>query len=324
MWNVTLAARKRADEAQLLLIQESRQTDFEQKEQLQEFEELLDRAYENKLAAIEFMPEQVQQVFLESFHDFRVISASYEADSLRIAFDTSDGFSAKSYVEITLDGIISEQGSVTQGDWYTFDELQKTEKGIAWRVLFGNDCEWTIEAQHWSARFYFYPKHYVDYRESGDFFGYVKTLQIEQGLHWVSPALTSEITSLEPFCLAAGALTVREGVFIGNVRVADSLEECVGFIHSELYEDPEAMFAEPVAIKDLKSFALGTDLERKVRAWNTMYANPHALQDMINEILLALQLEQEDEMLQHAYVNYFVKEGILAEAVKNKFKHLLT
>lgn len=377
MWHLTAEARKRGDDAHLLIIHESdeewanaqeeldeqfNRVHFEQIKELllnnlpiefhpyvldgtiitqqipkkvraaylhwqytrrEEFEQVMDRAYENKQQAILYLPEKVQQIFLDSLHDFRILSATYGDDSLTVTFDTSGGFSAKSYVAITLRGIDYEEGTVEPGLFYIYDELQKTTDGIAWRVLFNSDLEWTIGAREWDATFYFRPTAYYDFHETGDFAGYVQTLDGANGLHWVSPQLTSEILSTVPFRLAAGELRVTDGVYIDDVRVADTLGTCIDYIHSEVYEDPHAEFAEPVDEADLKIFALGTDLENKVRAWNTMYANPYELQDTINAILLVLNTEQEDDMLQYAYVNHFYREGILTTTVKAKFTHII-
>lgn len=292
---------------------------FEQQEQ---FHALLDKAYENKQQAIRFMPVHVQQVFLDSLHDFRVMQTEYGDHSLRIDFDTSGGFSAKSFVSVTLTGIIFEENCIEQGDYYVYDELIKTDNGIAWRVLLNDDKQWTIEAREWDATFYFAPKASVDFRDSDDFEGFVQTLTVEHGLHFISPALQTKITSLTPFRTEAGDLTVRDAIYIGGVRVAETLAQCISFIHSELYEDPYAIFSEPVATEDLLAYALGADLENKVRAWNTMYEHPHELAPIINTILLQMDREKEDAMLQFAYINHFSKEGILTNEVQQKFNDI--
>lgn len=293
-----------------------------QREQETAFHVLLDKASENKQHAISFMPKHVQQVFLDSLHDFRVMCVVYGEDSLQIDFDTSGGFSAKSFVSVTLTGIIAEENKIDVGDDYVYDELVKTDAGIAWRVLLNSDKQWTIEAKKWDAVFYFAPKTYFDFRDSEDFDGYVKTLDLANSLQFISPAVQSPIITLAPFCTKAGALTVRDAVYIGDVRVANTLADCIPFIHSEVYEDPHAIFSEPVATEDLMDFALGTDLENKVRAWNMMYAHPQALAPMINAILLQMDRAKEDEMLQFAYVNHFSKEGILNSAVSQKFRDI--
>ncbi|MER2191320.1 MAG: DUF4085 family protein [Solibacillus sp.] len=294
-----------------------------QREQDEVFRTLLDTAFMNKQYAISYMPEHVQQVFLDSLHDCRVMHAIYGDDSLQINFDTSGGFSAKSFISVTLTDILSEQCRIEAGDNYVYDELLKTADGIAWRVLLNTEKEWTIEAAKWNAQFYFAPKAYFDFHGSDDFDEYIKTLDITHGLHFIAPAVQTKITSLTPFCTEAGILTVSDAVYIGDVRVADTLAACIPFIHSELYEDPQAIFSEPVAKADLLDYALGADLEKKVRAWNTMYANPQELAPIINQILLQMDREKEDEMLQTAYVNHFSKEGILTLAVWQKFSDLL-
>lgn len=291
-----------------------------QQEQREMFYALQEQAYKNREHALSFMPTHVQDVFLDSLHDFRVEQAVYTDDSLRIDFDTSGGFSAKSFVSVTLKGIVAEEERIAAGDYYIYDELMKTERGIAWRVLLNDDKQWTIEAREWDAQFYFAPKTKGDFRGSDDFEGYVGTLELAHGLHVITPHMQTKITSLTPFCTEAGALSVQGGVYIGEERVADTLGDCIALIHSEVYEDPYAHFSEPVAVEDLEVYALGADLECKVRAWNTMYENPQQFAEIINKILLQLDREKEDEMLQFAYVNHFSKAGILTQAVQERFR----
>ena len=75
--------------------------------------------------------------------------------------------------------------------------------------------------------------------------------------------------------------------------------------------------------KKLKLAALSDDLELQVRAWNTMYANPKELADIINHVLLKMEITEENEMMLSVYASHFYKEEILKEAVIKKFRTLI-
>ncbi|MBG9452698.1 hypothetical protein ABE61_01020 [Lysinibacillus sphaericus] len=115
-----------------------------------------------------------------------------------------------------------------------------------------------------------------------------------------------------------------QGVFVDTIRVADKLDDCIHFLHTDTYEDPYAHFSEPVPIQDLEKAALGTDyLELKVRAWNTMYANPVQLAEKINQILMQMNPAQEDDMMQNVFIRHFYNEGILTTELQAKFNDIL-
>lgn len=95
------------------------------------------------------------------------------------------------------------------------------------------------------------------------------------------------------------------------------------FLHTETYEDPYAHFSEPIPIQDLEEAALGTDLELRVRAWNTMYANPVQLAKKIDHILMQMSPSQEDDMMQCVLIRHFNKEGILTTELQARFKDIL-
>jgi len=298
-------------------------------EQEQLFENILDAAYEEKQKTLAYMKPKEREVFEQSLHDAKVVSIRRTATQVVLTLDMAGGFTAKSIIYLTFNNILSELGQVELEQFYIYDELRKTANGMALRVIF--DCpevEWTIEAEELDAEFYYRPKTYSDFAESGSFAAYVQTLQLENGLIFITPQLKKRVVEIQqqaPFLIFENSqLYANEhGVFVDTIRVADKLDDCIHFLHTDTYEDPYAHFSEPVPIQDLEEAALGKDLELKVRAWNTMYANPVQLAEKINHILMKMNPAQEDDMMQNVFIRHFYNEGILTTELQAKFKDIL-
>ncbi|MFF2175289.1 DUF4085 family protein [Lysinibacillus sp. NPDC058147] len=298
-------------------------------EQEQLFENILDAAYEEKQKTLAYMKPKEREVFEQSLHDAKVVSIHRTATQVVLTLDMAGGFTAKSIIYLTFNNIKSELGQVVPEQFYIYDELRKTANGFALRVIF--DCpevEWTIEAEELEVEFYYRPKTYSDFAESGSFAAYVQTLQLENGLIFITPQLKKQVVGLQqhaPFLIFENShINENEhGVYVDSIRVADKLEDCIHFLHTDTYEDPYAHFSEPIPIQDLAEAALGTDLELKVRAWNTMYANPIQLAKEINHILMQMSPSQEDDMMQRVFIRHFNKEGILTTELQVRFKDIL-
>lgn len=298
-------------------------------EQEQLFENILDAAYEEKQKTLAYMKSKAREIFKQSLHDAKVVSIRRTATQVVLTLDMAGGFTAKSIIYLTFNNIKSELGQVVPKQFYIYDELRKTANGFALRVIF--DCpevEWTIEAEELDAEFYYRPKTYADFAESGNFAAYVQTLQLENGLIFITPQCKKEVVGLQhhaPFLIFEDShLNENEhGVFVDSIRVADKLEDCIHFLHTDTYEDPYAHFSEPIPIQDLEEAALGTDLELKVRAWNMMYANPVQLAKEINHILVQMNPAQGDDMMQYVFIHHFYNEGILTAELQAKFNDIL-
>ncbi|KOP72422.1 hypothetical protein AMS59_15945 [Lysinibacillus sp. FJAT-14745] len=299
-------------------------------EQEQLFENILDAAFEEKQKTLAYMKPMEREVFEQSLHDAKIVSIRRNTTQVELTFDMAGGFTAKSIISLTFNNVISEVGQVELEQFYIYDELRKTANGIALRVIF--DCpevEWTIEAEELDAEFYYRSKTYNDFAENGNFSAYIQTLQLENGLIFITPQLKKQVVGLQqqaPFLIFENSYLYENehGVFVDSIRVADKLDDCIHFLHTETYEDPYAHFSEPVPVQDLEEAALGTDLELKVRAWNTMYANPVQLAEKINDILMQMNPGQEDDMMQRVFIRHFNKEGILTTKLQAKFKDILT
>lgn len=298
-------------------------------EQEQLFENILDAAYEEKQKTLAYMKPKEREVFEQSLHDATIVSIQRNATQVELTFDMAGGFTAKSIISLTFNNILSEVGQLEPEQFYIYDELRKTANGMALRVIF--DCpevEWTIEAEKLDAEFYYRPKTYSDFAENGNFSTYVQTLELENGLIFITPQLKKRVIGIQqhaPFLILENSYLHEndQGVFVDTICVADKLDDCIYFLHTDTYEDPYAHFSEPVPIQDLEKAALGIDLELKVRAWNTMYANPVQLAEKINHILMQMNPAQADDMMQNVFIRHFYNEGILTTELQAKFNDIL-
>ncbi len=141
--------------------------------------------------------------------------------------------------------------------------------------------------------------------------------------------MTFPIQSLsESIILENGALEFDQNEMIvttGNDRFVYDLEEYnpIQFIYTDVNEDPYAHLSEPIAAEEIETAALGKDLELQVRAWNTMYANPHELAEIINRVMAKMEITEDNEMLASVYANHFFEKGILTENVIEKYRSLI-
>ncbi|MEH7379372.1 DUF4085 family protein [Bacillus sp. JJ1533] len=302
-----------------------------------EFEGILDAAHEQTENAIAFLPETVQDVFAESLHDSTIERIERQGDTLHLYINTDGGFSSKALIHFTFENVRVEESEepLELGHWIVYYELQKTEDGFAFRVLFdAPDTEWTIFMSHLDARYFYRPAQFtlLNHEEKLDetsFEDYVSQLNPDYH-YWLStPHVTSAIKSLaEPITLDNGKLEFTQKemiVTVGDQSFTYDLEEYnpIQCIYTDVYEDPYAHLDEPLAMDEIEAAALGEDLELQVRAWNTMYENPNELAEMINRVLEKMEITEENEMIASVYANHFYKNGILTKDVIEKYRSLI-
>lgn len=302
-----------------------------------EFEQVLDAAFEQTKQAIPFLSTAVQDVFAESLHDSTIERIEREGDTLHLYVNTDGGFSSKSLIHFIFKGVKSEvtDEPIEVGQWIIYDELQKTADGFAFRVLF--DCpesQWTISMKGLDTQYYYRPKEFTilgdnEKLKDTSITDYITTLNSEYRYWFITPHIECSILSLsENFVIENGSIEMGSNemvVTVGNERFSYDLNEYnpIQFIYTDIYEDPYAHFNEPVPIEELEAAALTDDLELQVRAWNTLYANPKELADMINHVLWKMEITEENEMMLSVYTSHFYKEEILTEAVIEKFRALI-
>lgn len=239
---------------------------------------------------------------------------------------TDGGFSTKSHVHFIFQNVIPEEteGPIQVGQWLVYYELQKTNDGFALRVLLEcPDAEWTIAMKGMDAQYYYRPVAYATLRDEGrieaaSLAEYVIQLNPDHRYWLITQNVTCAIKTLsENMIVENGKIEFEQNemiVSVGNERFTYDLSEYnpIKFIYTDVYEDPYAHFSKPMPLEGLEAAALGDDLELQVRAWNTMYANPKELADIINHVLWKIRITEENEMMVSIYARHFYKKEILA------------
>ncbi len=292
-------------------------------QQQEQFETLLTAAYENKEKTIPYLEKGAQEVFQQSLHDGRIIRTERDGRNLKLTLDTTGGFTTKAIVELIFTDIVSEHGELCNGLFYIYDELQKTNSGVALRVLW-DLTEWTIEAKSIDAQFYYKPAAFYDLMN--DSFTDYPTLP-SATYTFITPAITTNITHFSsdaPFLnLESGDISLHNGVvFLDDQEIAP-VDQLYKFVYTDQYEDPYAHFSEEVPTDELETAAFSEDVEYRIRAWNTLYAQPHVHAALINRILLQADITEEHELMLSIYVNHFFKEGILTSDTISKYASVL-
>ncbi|MDR4887707.1 DUF4085 family protein [Fredinandcohnia sp. QZ13] len=302
-----------------------------------EFEHILDAAHEQTANAVTFLSKEVQDVFEESLHDSTIERIEREGDTLHLYINTDGGFSSKALIQFTFENVMAEEFEVPLevGHWIVYYELQKTNDGFAFRVLFEcPDSEWTISMRNLEACYYYRPAlytllHHEEKLEETPFEEYIAQLNPDDH-HWLhTPHVTCAFQSIaEPITLENGKLEVTQNemiVTVENKSFTYDLEEVnpIQFIYTDVYEDPYAHLDEPLPMDEIEEAALCDNLELQVRAWNTMYANPLELAEIINRVLTKMTITEENEMMASVYANHFYNEGILTKDVIEKYRSLI-
>ncbi|MFS0820235.1 DUF4085 family protein [Bacillus sp. 1P02SD] len=302
-----------------------------------EFEHILDSAHEQTANAVTFLSKEVQDVFEESLHDSTIDRIVREGDTLQLYINTDGGFSTKALIQFTFENVLAEEFKIPLevGHWIIYYELQKTEDGFAFRVLFeGPDSEWTIFMRSLDACYYYRPSqyttlHHEEKLEETPFEDYLAQLDPDYHYWLHTPHVTCAIQSLsEPITLENGKLEVTQNeviVTIGNKSFTYDLEEVnpIQFIYTDIYKDPYAHLDEPLPMDEIEEAALCDNLELQVRAWNTMYANPLEFAEIINRVMTKMTITEENEMMASVYANHFYNEGILTKDVIEKYRSLI-
>lgn len=302
-----------------------------------EFEQVLDAAYEQTEKAISFLSTEIQDVFAESLHDSIIERIKRDGNSLHLYINTDSGFSSKALIHLMFEDVISEESDepLEVGQWIIYNELQKTEEGFAFRVLFEcPDAQWTIAMRNMDAQYYYRPALYTilnneDKLAQTTFEEYTQQLNPDLRYWLCTPHFIRPIKSFsDTITLENGKVEFNPDkivVSLGDQLFTYEMEENnpISFIYTDKYENPYAQLNEPLPFEKIEVAALGKDLELQVRAWNTMYANPEELTDIINHIFSKLEITEENKMLVTVYVNHFYQNGVLSEVIVEKYRSLI-
>lgn len=274
-------------------------------------------AGENTQNVIPKLLPNAQIIFERTLHDARIESTSWEGEDYHVLLNCSGGFLPESYVLMKFIDASVVSGEIPNNAYYIYDECIATENGIALKVLFdGHSNEVVIAAKTIDAVSVFHPKSIHDYMETDDWETFVTSLNPNLLYFWIEEGL---IKNVESFDFANGMITIsNQTVSLKDLPARDVYKQ----LHCNKYEDPYALFSEAVATEDLIAYVHSGDLEKSIRAWNTMYEKPFELVDIINELLLHYPNVDDNEMPLSIYVRHFYKEGILSSEVMKKYHHL--
>ena len=241
-----------------------------QREADKEFEQVLSAAYENTKNAVTYLPVSVQDVFAESLHDSTIERMERAEDRLHLYVNTDGGFSTKALIHFIFKGIIAEEtdAPIQVGQWFIYDELQKTDDGFAFRVLFEcPESQWTIAMKELDAQYFYRPKEYTKLRdeeklEDTSITEYIAALNSEYHYWFITPHVECTIQSLsENIVIENGTIEFGQNemvVTVGNERFSYNLSEYnpIKFIYTDVYEDPYAHFNEPVPKEEIEASGL--------------------------------------------------------------------
>ncbi|MFF5995426.1 DUF4085 family protein [Lysinibacillus sp. KU-BSD001] len=278
----------------------------------QTFREVLNHAYTMKQQAIPYLPQSAQEVFRDSLHDAVIVNIERVGNDVTIMLNTGGGFTPKAIVILQFINVIDEIGEIEVGSYYIYDELQKTARGFALRVIWEcPEVEWTIACETIEAAFYFRPVAYFEQQEA-DFETFVDQLAPHMQYFFI----TDRVIPWDREKLEVSA----DGVYVRGIKVAESLVACKSLLYCDTYEDPYAIFSVPVPVEELEHAALSNDLEWQVRAFNTLYDNPMPHREVINHILQNIHIQENNEMMIYAAVTHFKARALLDETTTEKFK----
>lgn len=303
-----------------------------------EFEKAMSAAYENTKNVLVSLPAAVQDVFEESLHDSTIARIERDKNTLHLFVNTDGGFSTKAYIHFTFSGISSEETDfpVQVGQWFIYDELQKTDDGFAFRVLFDvPESQWTITMKELDAEYFYRPMDYTRLRDEeklqdASLEKYLEGLNPDHRYWFITPDAVYPIHSFtEKIHIENGSISFTEHetvVITEKERYVYPFNEYnpISFIYTDIYEDPYAQLSEPLPNEEIEAAVLSDDLDLQVRAWNTMYTNLYDLTETINHILKKLTITEQNEMIVSMYVNHFYQEGILSEDVIDQYQAVIS
>lgn len=285
------------------------------KKQARLFENVLKKAWESRKEALPLLPQHAQDVFEDSLHDGVVTSVERIGSDLAIMFDMKGGFTSKAIIILKFVNISSEEGCVETGSYYVYDELRRVDKGIALRVIFDSpEMQWTVECETIEAAYYFRPVTYLEREGDMELKEYVESLNPAYRHVFITDAIV-------PWNLEMPQKK-EDGFYIGGIKVAETMEECIERIFCDTYEDPYAIFSIPLPQEELEEAALGGDMELQVRAFNTLYAEPMANKEVINRIFRKIIVNEENEMIISVMAGHFGELGLLDEDIMTRFDEL--
>lgn len=304
-----------------------------QQAEREKFHRILGAASENKQKTLHLLQPEAQAIYSQTLHDAQILQIESRGNDLCITFDCSGGFTKQSVVILSFLDVVRIDGELEVGQFYVYDDLIRTDNGIALKVIYQNpESEVVIEAKTIDAGGYYRPKtyddFYFDFHATDNLKAYLESLNAQHEFIWADKSGVTPIVQID----AARAFiemahqTIHEVngiIYVNGEKSLLTRGDVMRSISTTIYEDPYAHFRKSVAPDELMDAAFSGDLELKVRAWNTMHAQAEELAPIINEILLRLTIADEDETMLYVFVRHFNNEGILTPQVVAKYKDVI-
>ena len=203
----------------------------------QTFREVLQSANGMKQQAMPYLPQSAYDVFSDSLHDAQIQMLERDDETVAIMLNTSGGFTSKAIVILKFIGIQQEVGQLEKGNWYIYDELQKTADGFALRVIWEcPETEWTIHCKTIEAAYYFALLRIMMLRNKR-----IGKASISYLIDLINTSLLAVVIPWD-FTMPEER---TDGVYIDNIKIANSLQECIALFYCDTYEDPYAIFSGP-------------------------------------------------------------------------------
>lgn len=302
-------------------------------EEEQSFKQLLAGAHRCSTEALAYCSESVQDVFSQSLHDSQIWRIERVNGDVSITIKC-DCFTSMEVVVLVFENVLWESPEV--GIHINHLELQKTNKGFAFRMICENNMEWTIEAKALHARSYYYPVAYGHLYNEGvlqntSFEQYIKRLNPHDHYTLISQDIESPITKFPnqaPFIeLATGEVQVRQdGVFSvlhnQHYRLGDDAKVLISHIFTDQFEDPFEIKRTPLPEEEIEAAIFGDNPILQVRAWYTLQENPQHFSMSINRIFEKFEHTNHTHMTLLVYVNFFYKASVLRDDLIGKFMEL--
>ncbi|WP_405100561.1 DUF4085 family protein [Oceanobacillus sp. FSL H7-0719] len=298
------------------------------------FSQILTLASEQTEKAAEYLAGNVQRVFKEGFHDALIEKLERNRDCIMLKLECG-GFSLMDRVYLQFHGVaeeISNEG-LTAGETIVYDELQYINNMFHLRVL-TDELEWTIVFKDVTADYYFRPGLYTQLAleeklENMTLIEYLQQLNSEQTYWFITPDIEERMTFTDgQIVLEHGELEISGEA----IRVIDKEQVYVytfdeyypaQFIYTDVYENPEENLEELLPENEIIPAIFGENISLQVQAWNSMYNEPEAYKEKINQVLAKVQQTEENEMFLSIYLERFSEYNVLNSSNSAKFKYLL-
>lgn len=305
-----------------------------QANEISTFEEALGSTIAQLEAIKTQIDPELYHVLSDSLHDAIIKDIVSTKNRTQLIINTEGGFTPKALVILTFHNVTQQSGEWQLHQWILYEEIQAPSQNLAMRFILDQpEAEVTIVAEHITAQSFYRPLAYHE-MIANDVLPDVKVEAFIDALNrdfTYTIILHHLILPIEQFTMEGSQIAIlqdgeivlqHDGIYMinneGSTKLTHDTITFLESIYTTAYEDPYAIFSEPMPAEELEEALASDDLERHVRAWNTLYAAPHEHTDLINKALIALAQNQhhENNVMLDVYVTYFDTLGLITDQTK--------